>query len=134
MDYNLSHNNNILLNENDKPKPKTKLEKYIKERKEIVNKIFTIINIQIDENMRFFYSDEITEEKQNDILSLKNNIKKYFIISNWMSFKTDVKIDKEYMSLIRNILKHENIKYTISQKMINGIKKTKYILLDNNEI
>ena len=38
------------------------------------------------------------------------------------------------MSLIRNILKHENIKYTISQKMINGIKKTKYILLDYNEI
>ena len=33
-----------------------------------------------------------------------------------------------------NILKHEKINYTISQKMISGIKKTKYILLDNNHV
>ena len=115
-----------------KNKPKTKLEKYVNERKEIIDKIFKIINIQSENGIRYFYSDEITEEKQKEILELKISIKKYFIISNWMSFKTDAKIDKEYMSIIRNILKHEKVNYTQSQKMINGVKKTKYILLETN--
>ena len=126
--------NNALSDEKIKenPKPKTKKEKFVNERNEIITKLFEIINVQTDNNLRFFYSDEITEEKQKEIVDMKMNIKRYFIITNWLSFKIDTKIDKEYMSLIRNILKHEKINYTISQKMINGVNKTKYILLDNN--
>ena len=126
--------NNVLSDEIIKEKPKTKMEKFVNERNDIITKIFEIINVQTENNLRFFYSDEITEEKQKEIVDMKKNIKRYFIITNWMSFKTDTKIDKEYMSLIRNILKHEKINYTISQKMISGIKKTKYILLDNNHV
>jgi hypothetical protein len=63
---------------------------------------------------------------------MRNNIKRYFMVNGWISFKNTVKLDKIYMSLIRNILKHEKINYTISKKMINGIIKTKYIFLDNN--
>jgi len=126
--------NNVLSDEIIKEKPKTKMEKFVNERNDIITKIFEIINVQTENGLRFFYSDEITEEKQKEIVDMKKNIKRYFIITNWMSFKTDTKIDKEYMSLIRNILKHEKINYTISQKMISGIKKTKYILLDNNHV
>lgn len=36
------------------------------------------------------------------------------------------------MSLIRYLFKHENINYTITTKMSNGVRKTKYLLLDNN--
>ena len=129
MDVLLDDNNEKNNENNENNKPKTKLEKYINERKEIVDKLFELINIQTENNIRFFYSDEITEEKQKEILNLKSKIKRYFIISNWMSFKTDAKIDKEYMSLIRNILKHEKINYTLTQKMKEGVKKVKYILL-----
>ena len=132
MDNNILSNNN--LEEQIKNKPKTKLEKYINERKEIIQKIFEIINVQSENNIKFFYADEITEENEKEILNLKNNIKRYFIVNTWISFKNTVKLDKVHMSLIRNILKHENINYTICQKMINVTKKTKSILLDNNEI
>ena len=132
MDNNILSNN--ILEEQIKNKPKTKLEKYINERKEIIQKIFEIINVQSENNIKFFYADEITEENEKEILNLKNNIKRYFIVNTWISFKNTVKLDKVHMSLIRNILKHGNINYTICQKMINGTKKTKYILLDNNEI
>lgn len=135
MDNNVLSDANINqdISEN-KVKPKTKMEKYVKERKEIVDKIFELINIQTENRIRFFYTDDITDEKQQEIIDMKNKIKKYFIVTGWMSFKTDAKLDKEYMSLIRNILKHEKINYTQSQKMINGVKKTKYILLENNEL
>jgi hypothetical protein len=117
----------------EKPKPKTKIEKYVNERNEIITKLFKIINVQTENNIRFFYSDEITEEKQKEILDMRNNIKRYFMVNGWISFKNTVKLDKIYMSLIRNILKHEKINYTISKKMINGIIKTKYIFLSNNQ-
>ena len=112
---------------------KTKIEKYDKERKEIITKLFEIINVQIEDKLRFFYSDEITEDKQNEILNMRNEIKRYFVVNGWISFKNTVKLDKIYMSLIRNILKHEKINYIICQKMIKGTRKTKYIFYDNNE-
>jgi len=124
--------NNVLSDEIIKEKPKTKIEKYVNERNEIITTLFKIINVQTENNIRFFYSDEITEEKQKEILDMRNNIKRYFMVNGWISFKNTVKLDKIYMSLIRNILKHEKINYTISKKMINGIIKTKYIFLDNN--
>jgi len=133
-------NKDILSEENNKDnkdnkiKPKTKLEKYANERKEIIDKLFKIINVQSENGIRFFYIDDITEEKEKEILDLRNDIKRYFIVNGWISFKNTVKLDKIHMSLIRNILKYEKINYTQSQKMTNGVKKTKYIFLENNEI
>jgi hypothetical protein len=42
---------------------------------------------------------------------MKDIIKRYFIVSGWMIYKNTVKLDKVHMSLIRNLLKHENINY-----------------------
>jgi hypothetical protein len=111
-------------------KIKTKIEKYKKERKEIMDKLFKILNIQTENGTRFFYIDEITEEKEKEILELRNDIKRYFLVNKWVTFKNTIKIEKIHMSLIRNLLKHENIKYKLGDKMIEGVKKKKMILID----
>jgi 7-cyano-7-deazaguanine synthase in queuosine biosynthesis len=113
-------------------KHKTKIEKYVNERKEIMDKLFEIINVQTENGVKFFYADDITEEKQKEIIDMKDKIKRYFIVSGWITYKNTVKLDKVHMSLVRNLLKHENINYTLTTKMFNGVKKTKYILLDNS--
>jgi len=133
MDINDLSNTSILLI-NTVDKHKTKIEKYANERKEIMDKLFKIINIQTENGIKFFYADDITEEKQKEIIEMKDIIKRYFIVSGWMIYKNTVKLDKVHMSLIRNLLKHENINYTLTTKMFNGVRKTKYILLENIEI
>jgi len=45
-----------------------------------------------------------------------------------MCYKNTIKLDKIHMSIIRNVLKHENINYIITKKMIGGINKTKYVI------
>jgi hypothetical protein len=131
MDINDLSNASIQpINKGDKHK--TKIEKYVNERKEIMDKLFEIIHIQTENGVKFFYADDITEEKQKEIIDMKDNIKRYFIVSGWITYKNTVKLDKVHMSLVRNLLKHENINYTLTTKMFNGVKKTKYILLDNS--
>jgi hypothetical protein len=133
MDINDLSNTSI-LSINTVDKHKTKIEKYANERKEIMDKLFIILNIQTENGIKFFYADDITEDKQKEIINMKDKIKRYFIVSGWITYKNTVKLDKVHMSLIRNLLKHENINYTLTTKMFNGIKKTKYILLENIEI
>ena len=65
--------NSVVTDSSLDNKPKTKLEKYINERKEIIQKIFEIINVQSENNIKFFYADEITEENEKEILNLKDD-------------------------------------------------------------
>lgn len=117
----------------DKRKGK-KVDKFIDERKQIVNKIFEIIQLRDDNGVKFFYSDDLTEDKENKIIELKDEIKKYFKVGSWSVFKSTVKTDNVSLSLIKNVLKHELIEYVTSKKMIGGISKTKYTIIFKNQI
>ena len=114
----------------DKRKGKKK-DLYINERKLIVQKIYNILDLQIDNNVKYFYPDDLSEEKENEIINLKDEIKQYFKVGAWMCYKNTIKLDKIHMSIIRNVLKHENINYTITKKMIGGVNKNKYVISDN---
>jgi len=99
---------------------KTKQTKYILERKQIIERVFNILEISSDK--KYFYVNELDENinKQNEILNLKGEIHTYFLTGNWKCFKTGIDIDRPYLSLIKHIFRHENINFILSRKMIKG--------------
>jgi hypothetical protein len=99
---------------------KTKQNKYILERKQIIDKIFDIL--EINNNNKYFNINELDENinKQNEILNLKDEIHTYFLTGNWKCFKKGIEIDRPYLSIIKHIFRHENINFILSRKMIKG--------------
>ena len=110
-------------------------EKYQKEREDVCNKIINILNLTEDNTFLLCDLDNDIE-KQNRILELKEEIKKYFACSTISSFKPNFECKRPYLNIIRSILKKQNYTfigndYTI--KINNIPKKTiKYILFRNN--
>jgi hypothetical protein len=109
-------------------------EKYQNEREDICNKIISILELKED---NFFLLCELDEdiEKQNKILELKEEIKKYFACSTISSFKPNFECKRPYLNIIRSILRKQNYTfigndYTIK---INNIptKTIKYIIFRN---
>ena len=47
-------------------------------------------------------------------------------------YKNTIKLDKVHLSIIRYVLKHEKIAYSIVKKTINNHIKTKYIIGNND--
>jgi hypothetical protein len=82
-----------------------KVCQYISERKEILDKILTILGID-DEN-KIFRLEEISEENQETIYKLEKEIKKYFKTTGWNCYKQKDIVNR-WLSLIRSILKEYN--------------------------
>ena len=114
----------------DKRKGK-KIDLYVNERKLIVQKLFNILDVKTENTVKYFYSDDLTEEIQNKIINMKDEIKQYFKVGTWICYKNTVKLDKVHLSIIRYVLKHEKIDYSIVKKTINNRIKTKYIIVNN---
>ena len=71
---------------------KTKSEKYIKERLEILKKIFSLLYIN-EKNNTFYLSDlDKNESLQKGILELETEIKNYFASSTWSGSKKKIYI------------------------------------------
>jgi len=113
MDLNNKQNDINIINIKNKEKV------YKKERQEIVNKIINITGTQ-------FVAHEFDAdiEKQNKILELDNDIKKYFSVSNWGAYKTGIKITKRPISIIKSVLKDMNIELISKITMIRKNNKT----------
>jgi hypothetical protein len=87
-----------------------KIDKYYNERKEVFDKLLSIIGIDI--NKKTFYLHELDNniDKQEKIMELVSDIKKYFICSRWTCFcKENVK--RVYLSIIRYVIK--DMKYNM---------------------
>ena len=85
-------------------------DKYQKEREEYCDKIISIL--QLDENNSFLLCDLDEDiEKQNNLLSLKDDIKKCFTVSDISTFKPNCECKKPYLNMIRSILRQQN--YTV---------------------
>ena len=95
---------------------------FIKERDEIITKLNDILEITNEKNWFILYDLNNDIEKQNKILSLKDDIKKYFICSKWAFFNSSThnKIKKDYLSLIRSVYKYMNYQITYKTKKINN--------------
>lgn len=68
-------------------------EKYQTEREEIYNKILTILDLKDDKSFLLCELDEDVE-KQNKILDLKEEIKKYFACSTISSFTPNFECER----------------------------------------
>jgi hypothetical protein len=91
--------------------PKT-VDQFANERKEIVNKIFNIL--EITPTNKIILSKKLDEniEKHNKIINLETEIQKYFICSKWNYFnnkKRDFK--RKYLSLIKSVMKEMGINF-----------------------
>ena len=88
-------------------------EKYIDERENICNEIINILKLDVD---GCFILSNIDEDitKQNKIIELKDNIKKYFAVSTISSFKPNFECKRPYLNIVRSILRQQG--YTVEGK------------------
>ncbi len=88
-------------------RPKKEL-KFEKERKEVLDKLLKILNVN-KENTIFYINDlQNDENKQKQILDLESDVKKYFSCGKWLYFaKKD--IPNPYLSLLKSLLKDMKI-------------------------
>jgi hypothetical protein len=81
------------------------VDKYTKERKDVLNNLFQILGINENNNTFLLHELDTNIEKQNKILELEYHIKKYFICGSWNCFK-DCEVKRKYLSLIKNTMKN----------------------------
>jgi len=113
---------------------KTKLTKYVSERKLLLLDLFRLLNVSIEKPYIVLEDLYLDVDKQNSILDLSYRVQLYFLTSTWLIFKSGNNIDRGYLSLIKHILKHEGIKYFTSRRMIVGKKETLLTIVYDNFI
>lgn len=89
------------------------VDKYDKERLDILNKIFSILGLGESNNKFSLHKLDNDIEKQKAIIDLEGDIKKYFICGNWSCFR-DNQSKRKWLSMIRYLLKNHN--YNISSR------------------
>ncbi len=112
MDTNNNNdNNNDNNNNNKKTRIKNKNKKYIDERNDVLARLYQIIGIT-DTNKQFSSNHiEESEEIINRIYELEPDIKKYYSVSTWPSYKKDVIVTRRPLSIVKSLLKDMNINY-----------------------
>ena len=91
--------------------------KFPSERETICNKILNILNINSETNYFYLYDLDNSREQQYELLSLKDDIKKYFACSSTSTFKPNFECKRPYLNLIKSILKKQG--YTIEASDYN---------------
>jgi hypothetical protein len=111
-----------------------KVDSYDKERNEILNKIFNILDINQNNNKFMLDSLESNIEKQNKIFELESDIKKVFICSHWSCFnKKNAK--RRYLSIIKYVLKEMGFNILPIRKRIgNNERDTQYNVININHV
>ena len=105
--------------------PKT-VDKFIIERQDIIDKLSVILGFNDNNNMFSLHKLDNDIVKQNDIIALESDIKKYFICSNWTCFKNKNNIKRKWLSLIKYIFKNMNYNVSSSQLISNSNNIMKY--------
>jgi hypothetical protein len=109
-----------------------KSEKYTNERENIINRALEIL--QLDEDKSFIlYEFDKDIEKQNRIIELATDIKRYFASSYWNGIN-DKNTVRPYLTIIRNLFKNQGFLF-INKSFIyntgeNGkVKTTRYYII-----
>ena len=110
-------------------------DKYKMEREDICKNIIETLLLDVNNSFLLSELDE-DKEKQKNILSMKDNIQKYFACSEISSFKPNFICKRPYLNIVRGILRKQGytfISTDIDIKINNVIKRTKkYIIFRNN--
>jgi hypothetical protein len=103
-----------------------KIESYSKERKEILNKLFEILEITEFNKSFSLHNMDNNPEKQQLIIDLEPDIKKYFICSRWTCMHTK-NVQRKWLSIVKYIFKDMEI-------TINSLRNVKIGTVYNLEI
>jgi hypothetical protein len=115
-----STNNNNIPEKNKGGQP-SKKNKFPKERQQVLDELFTILGVTSN-NMTFNLSNiENDKNKQQEILDLVDDIKKYFNYGSWTYFCRP-NIKKPYIGLTKSLLKEMGYKMD-SSYVIDGKSK-----------
>ena len=111
--------------------------KYHDEREEICKRLINILELKDDRTFLLCDSDN-NIEKQNVILSMKEEIQKHFACSTISSFKPNFNCKRPYLNVVRSILRKQGYEFKgddILMKQGDGIYKRtiKYRIGVNNE-
>lgn len=94
-----------------------KSEKYKKEREEIINKLNVILGITNDNKKFYIWDIDNNEDKQKQIIHLKDDVEKYFRSKDSSIFiKENVK--RAHLAIIKIIYKEMNHKLSRVTKTI----------------
>ena len=106
---------------------KKKTDKYIVERKQMLEKIQNILGITETNKVFYLYDIDSNKTKQDKINELKNMIELYFKSKNSAVFMTNGKpVIRPYMSLIRLVFKEMGFRFTVSRTTIYRNDKSIY--------
>jgi hypothetical protein len=113
-----------------------KTELYSKEQSILEDKVFEILNLDLDNSITLYELDNDIE-KQTKILELIPDIKKYYAFKNISGIRNSEKNVRPWLSIIRHLTKN---KYTIfsadfsyRNKENNELIRTKkYLFLNKN--
>ena len=110
---------------------------YIKERQDIINKVFEILNINESNNILYLRDLDANEEMQKQILELETDIRKYFVSGAWACFGCP-NIKRKVLSIIKYLMKTMNYNIITKRKLLKtgDIKhqETLYYFVKNNKI
>ena len=108
-----------------------KIDKYQNERQNVINRVFEILGINERNNMFGLHELDNNKEKQDQILALEPDIKKYFLCGTWTYFKYDDNIKRRPLSLIKSLMKDMNYNITSTRKTQNAEVLTMYCITKN---
>lgn len=115
-----------------------KVELYDDERKVVLNKMFEILNIDEKNNMFSLHKMDNDKEKQDLIIGLEDDIKKFFLCGEWTCFKKKNTVKRRWLSMIKYVVK--DMGYTLESMQLksnsNGLKyvDTMYCFSGNNKV
>lgn len=97
---------------NDDNKLTKKDLKYKDKQEEILKRVFTILNFNINDNFIIFNTSEFNnnQQKKNDIQKLEHEVYMYYSHSKWKYFKCNEPESKNILSLLKSIFSHHNYK------------------------
>jgi len=108
-----------------------KEEKYKNECEEITQQIINILQLDKD-NSFILYDFDRDPVKQEKILALSSNIKKYFASSYWNGINEKTTI-RPYLTIVRNLLKNQGYlfinKSIIYNTSAGKVKTTRYYII-----
>ncbi len=96
-----------------KKKKLNKNVRYIEERKQVLQKIYDILNIT--ETNKLFYAFMLDQENvQNKIDEMTEDFRKYFTTSKWPSLRKNSVANQKHIAIVRSILKEMDITYKVA--------------------
>ncbi len=103
---------------------------YKKEQEDLINKIIDILDLD-ENNSIILYNLDNDIKKQDKILKLIHEIRKYYSFSTIIGASEPTKAKRPYLSIIRQLTKHKyklySYDYRIKQDGKDDIRTKKYV-------